>query len=66
MQDLLLQGDETLHYRKQLEHTAMTSSSNGASRQVLRVTRGMPTEDGAGVKLIRLSARRKSPTSTRS
>ncbi len=32
----------------------MSSTSNGGSRQVLRVTRGMPTEDGAGVKLTRL------------
>ena len=32
----------------------MTTPNNGATRQVLRVTRGMPTEDGAGVKLTRL------------
>jgi redox-sensitive bicupin YhaK (pirin superfamily) len=32
----------------------MTTSANDATRQVLRVTRGMPTEDGAGVKLTRL------------
>ena len=32
----------------------MSTTTNSASRQVLRVTRGMPTEDGAGVKLTRL------------
>jgi len=32
----------------------MSAANSGGSRQVLRVTRGMPTEDGAGVKLTRL------------
>ena len=32
----------------------MTANATGASRRVTRLTRGMPAEDGAGVKLTRL------------